>query len=198
MTLARTALTLAAVLALGACDSSTEAPVPAPAPATEAEAMPAGQATADTAQGGLALEGEGLRAFTAQGSARALPFGLSQEMVLTAVSTLLDAPTPEVTTNSECGAGPTQFAEYSNGLQLAFQNGEFAGWYLDEAGLTTADGVGVGTIRADLQSAREIEMIPESTLGAEFSSGDLGGMLSSDAPDATVEALYAGLTCFFR
>ena len=41
-------------------------------------------------------------------------------------------------------------------------------------------------------------MIPESTLGAEFSSGDLGGMLSSDAPDATVEALYAGLTCFFR
>ena len=32
MNLARTALTLAAVLALGACDSSTEAPEPAPAP----------------------------------------------------------------------------------------------------------------------------------------------------------------------
>jgi len=195
MTLARTALTLAALLALGACDSTTEAPSPAPAPAAEPEAAPE---TADAAQGGLALEGEGLRAFTAQGSARALPFGMSQEMVLTAVSTLLDTETPEVTTNAECGAGPTQFAEYPNGLQLAFQDGEFAGWFLDEAGLTTADGVGVGTSRSDLQSARVVEMIPESTLGAEFSSGELGGMLSSDAPDATVEALYAGLTCFFR
>jgi hypothetical protein len=191
-----TALTLAAVLALGACDSPTE--TPAPVPATEPDATPVAPAPAEAAQGGLALEGEGLRAFTAQGSARALPFGLSQDMVLTAVSTLLDTPTPQVTTNSECGAGPTQFAEYPNGLQLAFQNGEFAGWYLDEPGLTTADGVGVGTSRADLQSARVIEMIPESTLGAEFSSGDLGGMLSSDAPDATIDALYAGLTCFFR
>jgi hypothetical protein len=198
MPLARTALTLAAVLALGACDSPTEAPASAPAPAAEPDAASGGQEAAEAAQGGLALEGEGLRAFTAQGSARALPFGLSQEMVLTAVSTLLDAPTPEVTTNSECGAGPTQFAEYPNGLQLAFQNGEFAGWYLDEAGLTTADGVGVGTSRADLQSARAVEMIPDSTLGTEFSSGDLGGFLSSDAPDATVESLYAGLTCFFR
>lgn len=196
MTLARTALTLAALLALGACDNAAEAP--APAPAAEPEATPAGQETTEAAQGGLALEGEGLRAFTAQGSARALPFGLSQEMVLTAVSTLLDAPTPDVTTNAECGAGPTQFAEYPNGLQLAFQDGEFAGWYLDEAGLTTADGVGVGTSRADLQSARVVEMIADSTLGAEFSIGDLGGFLSSDAPDATVESLYAGLTCFFR
>jgi len=195
MTLARTALTLATLLALGACDSTTEAPSTAPPPAAEPEAAPE---TAEAAQGGLALEGEGLRAFTAQGSARPLPFGMSQDMVLTAVSTLLGAETPQVTTNSECGAGPTQFAEYPNGLQLAFQDDKFAGWFLDEAGLTTADGVGVGSSRTDLQSARVVEMIPDSTLGAEFSSGDLGGMLSSDAPDATIEALYAGLTCFFR
>ena len=198
MTLARTALTLAALLALGACDSSTEAPSPAPVPAAEPEGASTAKEPAEAAQGGLALEGEGLRAFTAQGSARALPFGMSQDMVLTAVSTLLGSDTPAVSTNSECGAGPTQFAEYPPGLQLAFQDDNFAGWFLDEAGLTTADGVGVGTSRADLQSARVVEMIPDSTLGAEFSSGDLGGMLSSDAPDATVEALYAGLTCFFR
>ena len=196
MTHARTALTLAALLALGACDSMTGAP--SPAPATEPEATPSGQDAAEAAQGGLALEGEGLRAFTAQGSARALPFGMSQDMVLNAVSTLLGTETPQVTTNSECGAGPTQFAEYPNGLQLAFQDDKFAGWFLDEAGLTTADGVGVGSSRTDLQSARVVEMVPDSTLGAEFSSGELGGMLSSDAPDATVEALYAGLTCFFR
>ncbi len=198
MTLARTAFALAALLAVGACDSATEAPSPAPAPAVEPDAEPATPDTAENAQGGLALEGEGLRAFTAQGSARPLPFGMSQDMVLTAVSTLLGTETPALTTNAECGAGPTQFAEYPNGLQLAFQDDAFAGWFLDEAGLTTADGVGVGTGLADLQSARVVEMIPDSTLGTEFSSGALGGFLSSDGPDARVESLYAGLTCFFR
>lgn len=192
MTLARTALTLSALLALAGCDTATETPAPSP------QAAPPGQETAQVAQGGLALEGEGLRAFTAQGSARALSFGMSQDMVLTAVSTLLDTGTPTVTTNAECGAGPTQFAEYPNGLQLAFQDDRFAGWFLDAPGLTTADGVGVGTRRADLQSAREIEIVPDSTLGVEFTSGDLGGFLSSEGPDGTVESLYAGLTCFFR
>lgn len=192
MTLARTALTLSALLALAGCDTATETPAPSP------QANPVGQETAQVAQGGLALDGEGLRAFTAQGSARALSFGMSQDTVLTAVSTLLDTGTPTVTTNAECGAGPTQFAEYPNGLQLAFQEDRFAGWFLDAPGLTTADGVGVGTRRADLQSAREIEIVPDSTLGVEFTSGDLGGFLSSEGPDGTVESLYAGLTCFFR
>lgn len=193
MTLARTALTLAALLALGACDNTTDAP-----PAATAPAEPVATGSAAQATGSLALEGEGLRAFTVEGAARPLPFGTSREATLAAVSTMLATPAPALTTNTECGAGPTQFVEYPNGLQLAFQDDMFAGWFLDEAGLTTADGVGVGTSRADLQSARVIEMVPNSTLGAEFSSGDLGGMLSSDAPDATVEALYAGLTCFFR
>ena len=196
MTLARTALTLAAVLALGACDRATEAP--APAPAVEPEAGPSGQQAPDAAAAGLALDGEGLRAFTARGSSRALSFGMPQDAVLTAVSALLETATPEVTTNPECGAGPMQFAEYPNGLQLAFQDGRFAGWFLDEAGLTTVDGVGVGSRRADLEAGRVVERVPDSTLGVEFSSGGLGGFLSSEDPDATVESLYAGLTCFFR
>lgn len=194
MTLARTLLTLAAVLALGACNNATEVPAPAPEP----EAGPSGQQAPDAAAAGLALDGEGLRGFTAQGSGRALPFGMPQDSVLTAVSTLLDTPTPEVTTNSECGAGPMQFAAYPDGLQLAFQDGRFAGWFIEKAGLTTVDGVGVGSGRAQLEAARRVEPVPDSTLGVEFSSGGLGGFLSSEAPDATVESLYAGLTCFFR
>ncbi|MBO9501725.1 hypothetical protein [Brevundimonas sp. A19_0] len=195
MSLARASLAALAVFALAACDGS-----PAPeAPAPEAEAPAAPQPVPEAqASGALALEGEGLRAFTEQGSARPLPFGMAQDMTLTAVSTMLGADTPSVTTNSECGAGPMQFAEYPNGLQLAFQDDKFVGWFLDEGGLTTADGVGVGSTRAELGSARVVDMVPDSTLGVEFSSGALGGFLTSEAPDATVESLYAGMTCFFR
>jgi len=193
MTLTRTVLTLAALFALGACDNATDTPPAATAPAAPVATEPTAEAT-----GSLAIEGEGLRAFTVEGSARPLPFGTSREATLAAVSTMLATPAPELTTNTECGAGPTRFAEYGNGLQLAFQGDRFVGWFLDQPGLTTADGIGVGTSRTDLQSTRTIEMIPDSTLGVEFSSGDLGGFLSSDAPDARVESLYAGLTCFFR
>lgn len=196
MTLARTALTLAAVFALGACDRATEAP--ASVPEAEPQAAPAGQQAPDAAAAVLALDSEGLRAFTAGGSSRALSFGMPQDAVLTAVSALLETGTPEVTTNPECGEGPMQFADYPNGLQLAFQDGRFAGWFLDEAGLTTVDGVGVGSDRAGLEAARVVERVPDSTLGVEFSSGGLGGFLSSEGPDARVESLHAGLTCFFR
>lgn len=195
MSVARASLAALAVFALAACEGSPapEAPAPGPEAPTTIDPTPEAQAS-----GALSLEGEGLRAFTEQGSARPLPFGTAQDMTLTAVSTLLGADTPSVTTNSECGAGPMQFAKYPNGLQLAFQDDKFAGWFLDEAGLTTADGVGVGSTRTELGSARVVEMIPDSTLGVEFSSGELGGFLTSDAPDATVESLYAGMTCFFR
>ena len=199
MSLARASLAALAVFALAACDGS--AAPEAPEPETEGPATPAPAPEAQAqASGALSLEGEGLRAFTEQGSARPLPFGMAQDMTLTAVSTLLGADTPAVTTNSECGAGPMQFAEYPNGLQLAFQDDKFVGWFLDESGLTTADGVGVGvgSTRTELGSARVVEMIPDSTLGEEFSSGELGGFLTSEAPDATVESLYAGMTCFFR
>ena len=197
MSLARASLAALPVFALAACDGSPapEAPAPGPEAPTTIDPTPGAQAS-----GALSLEGEGLRAFTEQGSARPLPFGMAQDMTLTAVSTLLGADTPAVTTNSECGAGPMQFAEYPNGLQLAFQDDKFVGWFLDESGLTTADGVGVGvgSTRTELGSARVVEMIPDSTLGEEFSSGELGGFLTSEAPDATVESLYAGMTCFFR
>lgn len=197
MSLARASLAAIAVLALAACDGSPAPEAPAPEPGAPTTIVP-DRAPETRASGALALEGEGLRAFTDQGSARPLPFGTAQDITLTAVSTLLGADTPAVTTNSECGGGPMQFAEYPNGLQLAFQDNKFAGWFLDEAGLTTADGVGVGSTRAELGSARVVDMVPDSTLGVEFSSGELGGFLTSEASDATVESLYAGMTCFFR
>lgn len=189
----RAAFTMATILALAAC-SEAEAPAAAAAPATVPTATPAPAQT----EGGLSIEGEGLRLFSASGSATPIPFGTPQANVLTAVTASVGGTTPEVSTNSECGEGPVQFATFSNGLKLAFQDDKFAGWFMDKAGLTTTDGVGVGTTRAALEDARTVEIDAESTLGVEFTSGDIGGFLTADGAAGTVESLYAGTTCFFR
>lgn len=195
------AIALVAALALTACDAPEAPAVPgvAPAlvPATPA-AAPAPAPAVAAAEGGLAIEGEGLRLFSASGSATPIPFGTPQTNVLKAVTASVGGTTPAVATNGECGEGPVQFAEYSNGLKLAFQGERFAGWFLDEAGLTTVDGVGVGATRAALDEARTIDIDTDSTLGVEFRAGDIGGFLTADGAAGVVESLYAGTTCFFR
>lgn len=191
----RTALAFAALTVLAACDRTATPPVPAE-PAAPA-AAPAESAPVHSA-GGLAIEGEGLRLFDATGAARAIPFGTPQATAIAAVAASVGGAAPQVTTNEECGAGPIQFAEFPNGLQLLFQDETFQGWFIDKAGLTTADGMGVGSTRASIEGSRTIEMVADTTLDGEFSSGEIGGFLTATTPQGTVSALYAGLTCFFR
>lgn len=195
----RTALALAAaLLAVAACDrTATPAPAePAAPPAAPAVAAP--ETEPGVAAGGLAIEAEGLRLFDAGGAARAIPFGTPQATAMAAVAASVGGPAPEVATNAECGAGPVQFAKFSNGLQLMFQDNQFQGWFIDKAGVTTVDGMGVGSTRASIEDSRTVEMQEDSTLGAEFSSGDIGGFLTEATPQGVVTGLYAGLTCFFR
>ena len=196
----RTAFALAAaLLAVAACDrNATPAPVEPAAPASTPAAAAEEEAGPIVSTGGLAIEAEGLRLFDATGAARAIPFGTPQATAIAAVAASVGGAAPEVTTNAECGAGPTQFATFSNGLQLLFQNDQFQGWFVDKAGVTTVDGMGVGSTRASIEDSRTIEMQEDSTLGAEFSSGDLGGFLTDATPQGAVTGLYAGLTCFFR
>lgn len=196
--IARTTLALSAVALMAACDRTPD-PAAVEAAATETAPVAAVEPAAPArTEGGLAIEGEGLRIFDATGAARALPFGTPQATVIAAVTATTGGMAPEQGTNAECGAGPTQFARYADGLQLLFQDEKFAGWFLDSPGLTTADGVGVGTTRATLDSARTVTLTPDSTLGIEFSAGDMGGFLTADGAAGAVESLYAGLTCFFR
>lgn len=194
----RTALALATLTVLASCDrAQTPAASETAAPAVEAASTPTATAPAQAA-GGLAVEGEGLRIFDATGAARALPFETPQATVIAAATASIGGAAPELSTNDECGAGPIQFVDYANGLQLLFQDGKFGGWGLREPGLTTVDGVGVGMTRASLVEDHTIEIIADSTLEGEFTMGEMGGFLSGAGPDATVSSLYAGLTCFFR
>ncbi len=194
LTLAATAL----ALVVSACDRTATPPPPEPANETTVAPVDNPAAPPSETQGGPAIEGEGLRIFDASGSARALPFATPQATVIAAVTASSGGVPPEESTNEECGAGATQFARYPNGLQLAFQDEKFAGWFIDKPGLTTVDGIGVGATRAALNAARTVEITPDSTLGIEFSAGDIGGFLTADGAAGAVESLYAGLTCFFR
>jgi hypothetical protein len=145
----------------------------------------------------LALEGEGLRVFDSEtGASRALPFGTAMEPTLAALAALRGAPA-EQAVNEECGAA---FASW-DGLTAWFDEGRFVGWAARSGGtgqpLTTASGVGVGSTRAELESAYDAEIAP-STLGEEFRAGALSGLLGSAEPDARVTDLWAGTACVFR
>ena len=196
----RPALVLAAAALLAACgreaDAPAEAPAdPAPASATPAPAPPA---PADAAAGpALALDGEGLRLVDrSSGRTRPIAFGTPEAQVLAALQPLRGPPA-ERSTNEECGAGPLAFAEWPDDLQLVFQEGRFVGWWVDDPGLTTMSGVGVGSSLDQLKAAYAAE-VGESTLGPEFSAGGLGGLLSGRGPAARVTVLWAGVICAFR
>ena len=187
-----------ALVALAACDQASQAPVPASGTPAPAETLSVETLPRPAIQGDLTIDGEGLRRFSPEGGATPIPFGTDQDAVLTAVATSLGGNVPTIRTNGECGAGPTQFARFSNGLQLDFQAQRFVGWTLDQPGLTTADGVGVGSVRSTVEDSRTVALVPDSTLGIEFSSGDLGGFFDGTGASAKVVSLYAGQTCFFR
>ncbi|MGF1520351.1 MAG: hypothetical protein ACFCVB_21470 [Nodosilinea sp.] len=148
----------------------------------------------------LALSGEGLQLVGDQtGSTTALEFGTDMDFVEGVVTNILGTPL-ESGMNEECGAGPQMITQWPGGLVLHAADGEFIGWsarpYTD-ATLTTMAGVGIGSTRGELEAAYTVEVF-ESSLGTEFSTGDLSGILTADAPDALVENLWAGTTCIFR
>ncbi|MGG6240500.1 hypothetical protein ACQ4N7_17890 [Nodosilinea sp. AN01ver1] len=148
----------------------------------------------------LALSGEGLQLVGDQsGSTDTLAFGTEIAVVENALTELLGEPV-ESGENTECGSGPQMITQWPNGLSVHAADGEFIGWSASpstDADLTTIAGVGVGSTRGELEAAYTIE-VTESSLGTEFSTGDLFGILSSAEPDATIENLWAGTVCNFR
>jgi hypothetical protein len=148
----------------------------------------------------IALSGEGLQLVGDQtGSTTTLKFGSEMDLVEDAVTSILGEPL-ETGENSECGSGPQMITQWPKGLMLHAANGEFIGWSASpntDAALTTMAGVGIGSTRSDLEAAYTVE-VSESSLGTEFSTGDLFGILSSSGPDAVIENLWAGTVCNFR
>ncbi|HSK18328.1 MAG TPA: hypothetical protein VK912_04265 [Longimicrobiales bacterium] len=144
----------------------------------------------------LALEGEGLRIFLVpSGSARPIPFGTPKSATMEMLRTVLAVAPREEGHSEDCGV---DFATWGNGLTVRFARDSFAGWSVGPGStLTTASGLGVGSTRAELEDAYAAE-IGRSTLGIEFTAGGLAGTLESEAPDAQVQHLWAGVACLGR
>ena len=161
-----------------------------PASDTASSARPA----ADSAF--LALEGGGLRVFLAStGSSRPLPFGTPSTDVLAVLTTVLGSEPAEKGENADCAA---KYAAWDNGLTVWFTNDRFSGWHVGRgSSLTTADGLGLGTTRAQLEAAHNA-VFTASSLGEEFTVGELAGLLESAAPGARVQHLWSGHVCIAR
>ena len=147
----------------------------------------------------LNLAPDGLSLVVASGSARHAGFGMARDVAVPMVSAALGKPTG-TGRNEECGQGPMDTVDFKDGLTLFFQQGKFVGWDLDgrdKPAYTTAAGIGIGSTLKQLRDAMTVS-VEESTLGHEFASGDLGGLLSAAAPDGRIEHLWAGSTCQFR
>ena len=146
----------------------------------------------------VSLDAEGVRLVDPEsGAASLLSFGTARSQTVAALNRAFGADPVEQTLNEECGAGPIHHVRWENGFIALFQEGGFLGWTVMETGLSTADGIGIGSPRTTVESSRVIE-VEETSLGTEFSAGGLGGLFQSSEPAAPVSALWAGLTCHFR
>lgn len=144
----------------------------------------------------LNLNGEGLVLTAPGGAPIVVKFGTPREQVMAA---LASRPEAGESTNSECGAGPIDFASWPDGLNLLFQGGNFQGWSLDERAdtLTLKNGVGIGTTLAQLRKHGKVTF-EASTLGHEFTLDGVRGLVSSRRPAGKVTTLWAGVDCVFR
>ena len=184
----RNSLLIALPLALVACGKSEEPPA---AEATQASA-PLEQRLAGARlvvdANGLAAKGEEGPRF---GAARAEVDGLAEKAFGAA---------GETSRNEECGAGPMEFSQYGP-LQVAYQDGNFAGWFLRAGeGVVTSDGIAPGTTTLEaLQLERQVQQL-NTTLEGEFqyTTADYGTITGFAEPDGTITALQAGGSCFFR
>ena len=154
---------------------------------------------AEVAEPAVNLAPDGLSLVLPTGATRHMTFGMPRDVTTRAIAAALGSPIEEGD-NQECGAGALSFASFRGGLGLYFDDGKFVGWDLDgrDGGrFATAAGVGIGSTRKQLESATAIR-IEDSTLGVEFSAGDLSGLLSARDPDGEVTNLWAGTTCIAR
>jgi len=144
-----------------------------------ATALPQPQATGLMPDsGGLQPAGTNLR----------IDFSRAEAGAVETVSRILGARPAATVDQAECGAGPVRAVRWQSGLTLNFQDGDFAGWVVDEPGLVVAGGYRVGMAAPDLA-------LHQTSLGHEFEAGGVFGLIDQAGE---VAALWSGTTCFFR
>lgn len=99
----------------------------------------------------------------------------------------------------ECGAGPIDYLRFDMGLSLHFQDGMLIGWFIGEdSAITTRDGLGAGSTVAEIEAIEPDLELVETTLGMEFWTSNLFGVVTGNTSQDTVVALWSGTACIFR
>jgi len=200
------AFALAAALGLLACSPAAETPGQTPAePPVVAQPEPAAD-PADPATAGVTailLEGDGFMPANpgGHGTGLKLSFGAPRGTVISYMTGLHGGTAPQTDSNDECGAGPVQFARWDDDFTLAFQDGKFAGWWAGEkapAGFSTVQDIHVGSTLAEVRAAWPDVQVMNDSIGPEFASADIFGILTGTTASAKVTALWAGVSCVFR
>ena len=146
----------------------------------------------------LTLDGEGLRVFSVpSGSARPIPFGTGKTETLDMLAAVQGTPPGDQGENLEC---LLTTATWPDGLTIMFARDRFVGWSVGRADspLSTADGLKIGSTRKEVEQGATVATIARSSLGEEFTAGEVAGLLASAAPDARVTDLWAGEVCLGR
>jgi hypothetical protein len=148
------------------------------------------------------------------GSTIEIPFGKPIDQMIKITNTALQLKPSFIGINKECGAGPLKMASWKNGLTLVFQqtasdtaklksDWKFAGWYMGIGSdtsqkVSTMAGIGIGSTRAEMESAYVIA-ISKTSLGYEFStSSGLYGIFEGNEKEAKIISLWSGISCNFR
>jgi hypothetical protein len=155
---------------------------------------------AEAAGPALNLAPDELTLVSPDGNSRHITFGMAKAEATQMVAAALGNPI-EQATNQECGAGALDQATFRDGLSLYFQGGKFAGWDLDgrENGkFSTANGIALGMTRKALEDSGSEVTVEESSIGQEFTIGDMSGLLSDAKPTGKITNLWAGVTCIAR
>lgn len=178
---------LCVVFLLAACEKPPmAASEPAPAPA-------------EVTVSSLNLDGDGLRVIDSNsGSARAIEFGTDKTEFLSMLEKVTGQAAVKQGNNEDCGATN---AVWSNGLVTWFQSDQFVGWSISEdqaSTLRTANGIGLGMTRAELENSGTVVQVNESSIGTEFSAGKMAGLLNSSNADAKISNMWAGQVCIAR
>jgi hypothetical protein len=147
----------------------------------------------------LILAPDGLGVALADGRSQRAGFAAPRDLAVEIVAGPVGKQTGQGT-NPECGAGPLDNVDFGGGLTLFFQDGKFVGWDIDGrdgSPYKTAAGIGIGSTMQQLRDAGDVE-VQDTSLGVEFTAGEISGLLTANRPDGKITNLWAGTTCAFR
>ena len=150
--------------------------------------------------GEVVLEAEGLGFVQGDsGSSIAhLPFGTDRADVLRSLAASVGEPS-EVSEVEECPFGPAVVADFTTGLSVTFGDGELVGWSVQAPSThTTAAGIGAGSSLAEVKDVYAGTTVEATSLGWEFTAGEIYGVVSGSDPDDEVLHLFGGDNCIFR